>query len=117
MSINQTTILKALRRIATVSFLAVTAFSAFAVLGDGKGKNPKNRSLLLNENSSIIPGSFSLKSGYSYRGSQVININKTSRYINLNTVLTYQKGNTTYIVPVKKKIFITTTNAGFTVNH
>jgi|SRR4029079_4425722 len=114
MSINQSAILKIVRRTAVVLILAVSAISAFAVLGD-KGKTPKNRSLLTNENFAIIRGSFSLKSNYNFRGSQVIN--QKNEYINLNTVVTYQKGNTTYIVPLKKKIFITTQNAGFTINH
>ena len=117
MSINQSTILKVLRRAATVSLLAVSAFSAFAVLGDGKGKKPKRGSLLSNQDVSIVPGNFSLKSGYLFRGSQVINSNKSNQFITLNTVLTYQKGNTTYIVPVKKKIFITTTTNGLRINH
>jgi hypothetical protein len=42
---------------------------------------------------------------------------RSAQYINLNTAFTYQKGNTTYVVPLKKKIFITTGNAGFTINH
>jgi len=116
MSINQSAILKIVRRTAVVSFLAVLAISAFAVLGD-KGTTPKNRSLLSNENFTLVRGSFSLKSNYNFRGSQVINPAQKNEYINLNTVVTYQKGNTTYIVPLKKKILITTQNAGFTINH
>ena len=118
MSINQSTILKVLRRkAATILLLAGSAASAFAVLGDGKGRTPKSRSLLSNQTFSVVPGSFSLKSGYSFRGNQAININKENKYINLNTVLTYQKGNTTYIVPLKKKIYINGGNGGFTINH
>ena len=67
MSINQSTILKIVRRTAVVSFLAVLAISAFAVLGD-KGKTPKNRSLLSNENFTLVRGSFSLKSNYNFQG-------------------------------------------------
>src|SRR5215467_5536109 len=110
MSINQSTILRIVRRTAVAVSLAVCAISAFAVLGD-KGKTPKNRSILSNENLSIIRGSFSLKSNYNFRGSQVID-GQRNEYINLNTVVTYQKGNTTYILPLKKKIFITTQSAG-----
>ena len=120
MSINQSTILKVLRRkTATILLLAGSAASAFAVLGDGKGKTPKNHSLLSNQNLTIVPGTFSLKSGYTYRGNQAINLNKENKYINLNTVLTYQKGNTTYIVPLKKKIYVNGgfSGAGFTINH
>jgi len=116
MSINQSTILKIVRRSVAVFLLAVSAVSSFAILGD-KGKSSRNRSLLADQNFTITPGNFSLKSNYNFRGNHVINTEKSTPYINLNTVLTYQKGNTTYIVPLKKKIYITTCNAGFTINH
>ena len=116
MPINQSTMLKIVRRATAVFLLAASAISAFAILGD-KGKTPKNRSFLSNQNFTITPGSFTLKSNYNFRGSQVINPAISNEYINLNTVLTYQMGNTTYVVPLKKKIFITTTHAGFTINH
>jgi hypothetical protein len=104
MSINQSTILKIVRRTAVILFLAVSAISAFAVLGD-KGKTPKNRSLLSNENFTFVRGSFSLKSNYNFRGSQVINPAQKNEYINLNTVVTYQKGNTTYIGLSRKDFY------------
>jgi len=116
MSINQSTILRIARRTLVVAAFAAIAISAFAVLGE-KGKNSRNRSLLSNKNYSITPGSFSLKSNYNFRGSQVLNTKNTEQYINLNTVLTYKKGNSTYIIPLKKKIYITTANAGFTISH
>jgi hypothetical protein len=116
MSINRSTILKVFgRKAATIILVAGSAASAFAVLGDGKNKNPKNRSLLSNQTISAAPGKFSLKSGYSFRGSQVISSEK--KYINLNTVVTYQKGKTTYFVPFKKKIFVSGGNAGVIFNH
>jgi hypothetical protein len=114
MSINRTAILKALRRSAAVVLLGIPALGAFATLGDGKEKSPKNYSLLTNKN---LSARFSLRSNYNYRGSEVINLNRENKYIDLNTVLTYQKGNTTYVVPLKKKIYITTGNAGFTITH
>lgn len=116
MSINQSTILQIVRRATAVSLLAVSAVSSFAILGD-KGKTPKTQSTLLNKNLTVVPGTFSLKSNYNFRGSHVMNPVRSPEYINLNTVITYQKGNTTYVVPLKKKIFITTGNAGFTINH
>src|SRR6266498_3261866 len=99
MSINQSTILKIVRRVAVGFLLAASAISAFAVLGD-KGKTSKNRAFLSNESFTIAPGSFSLKSNYNFRGSQIVNPANARQYINLNTVLTFQKGNTTYIVPL-----------------
>jgi hypothetical protein len=117
MSINQSTILKIARRTSVVFLLAVSAVSAFAILGD-KGKTPKtNHSFLSNQNFTVNTSSFSLKSNYNFRGNQIINPATTTEFINLNTVLTYQKGNTTYMVPLKKKIFITTASAGFTIHH
>ena len=115
MSINQSTILRIARRTTVGFLLAAYAISAFAVLGD-KGKT-KTRSLLSNQTYAITPGSFSLKSNYNFRGSQIINTTKSDQYISLNTVVTYQKGNATYIVPLKKKIYITTTTSGIVLNH
>jgi hypothetical protein len=106
-----------LKRTAVLSLLAISAVSSFAVLGDGRTKTTRNRSLLSNQQVAVQPGNFSLKSGYNYRGSQVINTDRDVRYIDVNTTITYQKGNTTYIVPLKKKIYVTTTNNGFTLNH
>lgn len=116
MSTNRSTILKIARRISVVFVLATCAVSSFAVLGD-KGKTPRSNSLLTNQNFTIIRGSFSLKSNYNFRGNQLINPTQSNEYINVNTVVTYQKGNATYIVPLKKKILITTQRAGFTINH
>jgi hypothetical protein len=92
------------RKLAIVSLLAVSAAGAFATLGDGKSKSGLPHSSILSNKATIKPGSFSLRSGYSYRGNQVINTQSQKKYINLNTVVTLQKGNTTFIVPLKKKV-------------
>lgn len=83
--------------------LAASAIGAFATLGTpGRGKNEKSKSLLSGK-SSAYSGTFSLHSGYNFRGSRVIR-SQENKYINLNTVVTYQQGHTTYMVPLKKKI-------------
>ena len=120
MSINQSTILSILRRkTAIIVLLAGSAVYSFAIkpiLGDGKDKNA-NRSLL-QYNQSSIPSRFTIKSTYNYRGRQIMTDDKEQAYINLNTVVTYQKGKTTYIIPLKKKVYINQ-NGGFgiSVNH
>lgn len=95
-----------LRKLALVVLLSAS-FAAFATLGDGKRsaalKNPLRS--LLSYKTVLQPGSFSLKSGYNYRGSQVFQVEK-EQYIRLNSVATYQKGNTTYILPLKKKVLL-----------
>lgn len=117
MSINQSTILSILRRkTALVVLLAGSAVGSFAIkpiLGDDRGKNA-NRSLLKN-NQTSIPSRFTIKSDYNFRGRQIMTDTKQQAYINLNTTITYQKGNTTYIIPLKKKVYINQ-NGGFGVN-
>lgn len=92
------------RKAAVLVLIAVSAAGAFATLGDGKSKATLPRTSLLSNKTALKPGSFSLRSGYTYRGNKVINNATDKRYINLNTVVTLQKGNTTFIVPLKKKV-------------
>ena len=89
------------RKIATL-FLIGLSFAAFATLGDGKSKGKK--SSLLSSKPTITPGKFSLKSGYQYRGSQILNQQKDKNSFTRNSLVTYQKGNMTYILPVKTVI-------------
>ena len=100
------TILRILSRKLAVILLMVISAAAFATLGDGKSKSGTSKSSLLSNKMLLKPGSFSLKSGYSYRGNKVINNNSEKRYIRLNTVVTVQKGNISYIVPLKKKAIL-----------
>ena len=86
------------RKLATL-FLIGLSVAAFATLGDGKSKG--KRSSLLNSKPTITPGKFTLKSGYQYRGSQIINQQSQNNTFTRNTLVTYQKGNMTYILPVK----------------
>lgn len=88
---------------AIFGLIAVSAVASFATLGDGRIKKDKpTRSLLTNKTQT---NSFSLRSGYTFRGNEVINT-QSPRYINLNTTMTYQRGNTTYVLPLKKKVLI-----------
>jgi hypothetical protein len=93
------------RKLAIILFLAVSAAGAFATLGDGRRKTGSSKASLLSYKPAAKPGSFTLRSGYLYRGNEVINTNE-KRYIRLNTTVTMQKGNTTYIVPLKKKVIL-----------
>ena len=94
------------RKLAVILLLLISAAGAYATLGDGKSKSTTHKSSLLSNRTSLKPGSFSLKSGYSYRGNNVINNNSEKRYIRLNTVVTVQKGSISYIVPLKKKAIL-----------
>ena len=90
---------KLLTRKLTTLFLIGLSVTAFAIVGDGKSKGKK--SSLLSSKPTITPGKFTLKSGYQYRGSQIISQKKDNNSFTRNSLVTYQKGNMTYILPVK----------------
>lgn len=105
MLIDNPTIRKNIKRkMSFIVLMVASTVCAFATLGDGKGKE-KPKSLLSAKKTVYNPGTFSLKSGYNFRGSHIIN-EETNNYIFLNTTLTYQKGNTTYILPLKRKLLL-----------
>ena len=95
----QTIFKKILTRKLTTLFLIGLSITAFAIVGDGKSKGKK--SSLLSSKPTITPGKFSLKSGYQYRGSQIINQQKDKNSFTRNSLVTYQKGNVTYVLPLK----------------
>lgn len=94
------------KKLGIILLFACSAIGAFATLGDGNKKSDKPRAAILSGRTTSKPGSFSLKSGYSYRGSYVINSETDKRTIRLNTVVTVQKGRTTFIVPLKKNVVL-----------
>ncbi len=93
------------RNLAIIILVTVTAIGAFATLGDGKHSSTRSRDSLLSSKSTSNKGSFSLKSGYNFRGSQVIR-NNSDNYVSTKTVISYQKGHTTYVLPMKKKVLL-----------
>ena len=92
----------AFRKLSVLLLISVSAVAAFATLGDGNKKSGSKSSLLSSRTSKS--NSFTLRSGYSFRGNQVLNTETNKQFISLNTKTTYQKGNTTFIVPLKKKV-------------
>jgi hypothetical protein len=101
------TILKVfLKKSAIIFLLAATTLGAFATLGDGKTSHTKPaKKSLLSRKTTVKPGSFSLRSGYNFRGNQVLST-ENNTYFNLNTNVTFQNGHTSYIVPLKKKVIL-----------
>ena len=92
------------KKIVTAVFITASV-AAFAALGDGKrDESKKSQKTLLSQRNSYNFKTFSLKPRFSYRGGTIFS--KQEKYITLNTVATYQKGNTTYILPMKKKVLL-----------
>ena len=109
MTVNQTHILALLRRnSAVILLMTVFCAGAFATLGDGnKGKGKNTTTLLTHKSVTIVPGKFSLKSNYAFRGNQVISPSSGSTtLVNLASTVTYTKGNVTYILPMKQQVLL-----------
>jgi hypothetical protein len=95
------------KKLAVLFLIAATGVASFATLGDGNKNNANSpRRTLLSSKTSNKQGNFTLRSGYNFRGSQVITTQTQKRFIRLNTTATIQKGNMTYIVPLKKNVGI-----------
>lgn len=87
------------RKIVTAA-LITGSIAAFATLGDG---GTKTAIFLPSERFSKT---ISLKPNFNFRSNNLFNTTTPSGFIMLNTMVTYQKGNTTYIMPLKKKVLL-----------
>lgn len=87
------------RKLVTV-VLVTASVAAFATLGDGGGKKGKL------SNTEPSNRTFSLRTPYNYKSNNLFNTPRPQNFIMLNTVVTYQKGNATYILPLKKKVLL-----------
>jgi hypothetical protein len=102
---------------AIIILMAVSTFGAFATLGDGKKKPAtKTKPILSYQKTFPLKGFFTLKTGYNYKANQLSTQTKVS-VINLNTVVTYQRGNATYMVPVKNKALLDKVKFGLGVRN
>lgn len=97
MRITTTIIKRLIKRKVATAVLITASLAAFATLGDGgkKGAEP----------TAYNPRSFSLRQSYQYKGNNLFAY-KPGKFIMLNTVVTYQRGNATYIMPLKKKVLL-----------
>jgi hypothetical protein len=106
--------LKKAKMILVILMLSGIGFSALADKGVGK-KNKTKITLNINSGNSIKKSiSLNLKTGLRYTGSLMATqqVNGTS-YLN-NTLFTYQKGNTVYIIPQKQVYTVPEMKQGYT---
>src|SRR5690349_5912864 len=90
------------RKIATAVLIALSLASS-ATLGDG-GK--KEHSGTTTRPLTLSSKTFSIRTGYNYKANSFFTREESSKFIMLNTVVTYQKGNATYVMPLKKKVLL-----------
>ena len=79
----------------------------------GVGKRSKKISFDIKPSTIKSKLSFSLKSGLTYKGS-LINTSATGISSGANTLVTYKKGNVTYIIPYKQKVIVPEFGKGYT---
>lgn len=82
-----------------ILLLLTASVTAFATLGDGGKKGRRdNHSVLLPYSAK----NFSLRSNYNYRSNNLFSSSEKKEFMMLNPVITYQKGNAAYVMPLKK---------------
>jgi hypothetical protein len=102
MNLTSTIIKRLLKRKLATAVLVTASLAAFATLGDGGKKNEKPSTAA----DFLGPRTITLRSPQNYRGNTLYSTSRSGKFILLNTVVTYQKGNATYILPLKKKVFL-----------
>lgn len=93
-------------KIAAIALLI--CFVTFVAIADRGGFGRRNKIhfniITLNTLKSSI--GYNLKSGLNYKGTTVINQQHVGNSIFTNNIVSYQKGNTVYILPYKQKVLI-----------
>lgn len=89
-----------MRKVLISALMTAVVGLSFASKGGG-GEKKKDNSVTLKTNFTPIrtTNGFTLKTGPAYTGSFQLGEEKTSNYISFHTLVTYQKGNSTYILP------------------
>lgn len=107
--------MKKAKMILVVLMLSGIGFSAMADKGIGK-KSKSKVDLNINSGNATLRNSISvnLKSGLKYTGSLLVSQQTDSKSIFSNTLLTYEKGNTVYIIPHKQVIAVPEMKQGYT---
>jgi hypothetical protein len=89
------------KTLASITLLGVVGL-ALASSGGGKAKSKSSVETGFATNKSY--SGFTLKAGPRYTGSQLFSTQKSGNVVLFNSVVTYQKGNTVYILPYKYKM-------------
>ncbi|MCF1714675.1 hypothetical protein L0U88_08565 [Flavihumibacter sp. RY-1] len=94
-----------LKLLVAAVFLSVTGLAVASMGGEKKAKKASKAT------EDFVPirttAGFTLKAGPSYKGSLGFNSSKvTNGTLSINTLVTYQKGNTTYIMPYNSRISV-----------
>lgn len=106
--------MKKARMIVVVLMLSGIGFSALADKGIGKKNKVKAKLNITTPTTLRNSISVNLKTGLKYTGSLLVNQQTDGRSYFSNTLLTYQKGNTVYIIPQKQVMVVPDMKQGYT---
>ncbi|HEU4470353.1 MAG TPA: hypothetical protein VFR58_04660 [Flavisolibacter sp.] len=101
MNLTATSVKHLLKRKLATAVLVTASLAAFATLGDGGKKSTKPAPV----GQKLTSKNFSRRTNYPVGGS-LLTSNNSSRLITMKTVVTFKKGNATYIIPMKKKVLL-----------
>jgi hypothetical protein len=102
MNLTATSIKRFIKRKLATAVLVTASVASFATLGDGGKKGNSN---MASTSHKLTAKNFTLRTGYNYKANNIL-ANKPAKFVMMNTVITYQKGNATYILPLKKKVIL-----------
>ncbi len=106
--------IKKAKMILVILMLSGIGFSAMADKGIGK-KSKAKVTLNINSGNNLRNSiSLNLKTGLKYTGSLLVNQEVAGTSYLSNSLLTYQKGNTVYIIPQKQIIAMPDMKQGYT---
>jgi len=105
--------MKTSKMILIIVMLGGIAFSAWADKGIGKKSKVKVDLNITTKNTLRNSISLNLKTGLKYTGSLLVNREVDGKALINNTLLTYQKGNTVYIIPHKQIIVTPEMSQGY----
>jgi len=95
---------KLMRQMVVSALLLAVVGLAFASKGGGGDKNKKAAPLKTDFTPIRTTGNFTLRSTPAYSGSFYLGQEKTKTTISFNTLVTYEKGNSIFIMPYKYKV-------------
>lgn len=105
-----------IKKAAIILALVSATTVVFADRGTGRKSNKVRTNLNINPSSASLKTTIlaNIKNGLSYKGSFLANRQVNNTVISSNTLMTYQKGNTTYILPYKNKVAVADMAQGYT---
>lgn len=94
-------------------FIGGACLASYADRGIGKKKGKVQLNITTQNNSLKKSLAFNLKTGLKYTGS-LLNVKNNGNTMISSSLVTYQKGNSVYIIPYKQKKLTTEVKKGYT---